>query len=138
LPTMASQPSGQSAARERREELDRILADARKNALDYADALPNLICRQTTQQFYDQTGKGDWRIEDQYIELLTYLNHEEDRTLVPTKTTGEMPERITNMFSTGQFDMSLTGIFRPESKAVFTWKETGTLRGEPAELKLFV
>jgi hypothetical protein len=58
--------------------------------------------------------------------------------LVPTKTTGEMPERITNMFSTGQFDMSLTGIFRPESKAVFTWKETGTLRGEPAELKLFV
>ena len=38
------------------------------------------------------------------------------------------------MFSTGQFDMSLTGIFRPESKAVFTWKETGTLRGEPAEI----
>jgi hypothetical protein len=67
---MASQPSGQSAARERREELDRVLADARKNALDYADALPNLICRQTTQQFYDQTGKGDWRIEDQYFELL--------------------------------------------------------------------
>ena len=38
------------------------------------------------------------------------------------------------MFSTGQFGMSLTGIFRPESKAVFTWKETGTLRGEPAEV----
>ncbi len=124
----------QTADRPSQEELDRILADARKNALDYADALPNLICRQTTQRFYDQTGKGDWRIEDQYFELLTYLNHEEDRTLVPTKTAGEMPERITNMFSTGQFDMSLTGIFRPESKAVFTWKETGILRGEPAEV----
>jgi hypothetical protein len=33
------------------------------------------------------------------------------------------------MFSTGQFDMSLAGIFRPESKAVFTWKETGNFAG---------
>jgi VWFA-related protein len=39
----------QTADRPSQEELDRILADARKNTLDYADALPNLICLQTTQ-----------------------------------------------------------------------------------------
>lgn len=124
----------QPTDRPTQEELDRILADARKNALDYADALPNLICRQTTQRLYDPSGKGDWRLEDTYFELLTYLNHEENRTLVGATTTGEMPDRRTNMFSTGQFGASLADIFRPESKAMFTWKETGTLRGEPAEV----
>jgi hypothetical protein len=124
----------QTADRPSQEELDRILVGARENALDYADALPNLICRETTQRLYDQTGKGDWRLEDTYFELLIFLNHEEDRTLVGARTTEEMPERRTDMFSTGQFGMSLTGIFRSESKAMFTWKETGTLRGEPAEV----
>ena len=47
----------QATDRPTQEELDQILADARKNALDYADTLPNLICRQTTQELYDANGK---------------------------------------------------------------------------------
>jgi hypothetical protein len=124
----------QTTDRPTQEELDRILAEARKNALDYADALPNLICRQTTQQLYDANGKGDWTLGDTIVEMLTYVNHEETRTLVGEKATREMSNIGTNMSSSGEFGAALTNIFKPESKAKFTWKESGTMRGEPAEV----
>ena len=38
------------------------------------------------------------------------------------------------MSSSGEFGAALTNIFKPESKAKFTWRETGTMRGEPTEV----
>ena len=66
--------------------------------------------------------------------MLSYINHQESRTLVGVKTAGKMSDSGVNVSSSGEFGESLTGIFRPESKARFTWKETDTLRGEPAEV----
>jgi VWFA-related protein len=124
----------QATDRPTQEELDQVLADARKNALDYADALPNLICRQTTQELYDATGKEDWTLGDTIVEVLTYVNHKETRTLVDEKPTQQMANIGSNMSSSGEFGAALTNIFKPESKAKFTWRETGTLRGEPTEV----
>jgi VWFA-related protein len=121
----------QTADRLSQEEQDRILADARKSALDYADALPNLICRQITRRF-DGHGNGDWRLKDTVVEVLTYVNHEESRTLVGDVTVGETSR--TQVSSSGEFGSALSNIFKPESKAEFKWKETGMLRGEPAEV----
>jgi VWFA-related protein len=125
--TAAQQP----ADRPTQEELDRILADARKNALAYADALPNLICQQTTQR-YDAKWNGDWWHKDTIVEVLSYVNHKESRILVGDLTAGEMSG--TRISSTGEFGEALTNIFKPESKAKFTWREADTLRGEPAEV----
>jgi VWFA-related protein len=113
------------------EELDRMLADARKNALDYGDSLPNLICRETTQR-YDASENGDWRFRDAYDEMLTYYNHKESRSLLGAKSIGEKSE--TQITSNGEFGAALTNIFKPESKAKFTWKETSTLRGQLVEV----
>jgi VWFA-related protein len=124
----------QATDRPTQEELDQILADARKNALDYADALPNLICRQTTQELYDANVKGDWTLGDTIVEVLTYVNHKETRTLVDEKPTRRMPNIGPDMSSSGEFGAALTNIFKPESKAKFTWRETGTMRGEPTEV----
>jgi hypothetical protein len=134
---MAVDPPGlaaaeQSADRPTTEELIRILADARKNALDYADSLPNLTCQQTTQRLFAVAGIGDWKLRDAIVEDLTYVNHEETRTLLGQKTAGDLPDN--RISSTGEFGGALTNIFKPESKAEFTWKETVTLRGEPAEV----
>ena len=134
---IAIDPPGLAAAdpttdRPAQEEQDRILAEVRKNALDYGDALPNLICEQTTQRLYDASGIGDWKLKDTIVEELAFVNHEENRTMVGQKTIGEMSDiRIS---STGEFGAALTNIFKPEEKAKFTWKETGMLRGEPAEI----
>ena len=124
----------QTTDRPTQEELDGILADARKNALDYGDSLPNLICQQTTQRLYDANNNGDWRLENTIVEMLSYVNHQENRTLVGVKIVGEMSDIGTNMSSSGEFGLALTNIFKSESKAKFTWKETATLRGEPAEV----
>lgn len=124
-------PAGQAIERPTQEELDGILADARTHALDYGDALPNLICQETTQR-YDAMGNGDWRLKDTSVEMLTYLNHKESRTLVGQQTLGEVSE--IGVSSSGEFGAALTNIFKPESKAQFAWKETSMLHGEPAEV----
>jgi hypothetical protein len=127
----------QAVGRPGLEELDGILADARKYAIDYENALPNLICQQTTIRSVDARGNGDWKHKDTIVEVLTYVNHEENRTVVG----GEKNQVKKNtedaidfgMISAGEFGKALSSIFTPASKAEFTWKETGTLRGEPVE-----
>jgi VWFA-related protein len=122
----------QKADRPTQEELDQVLADARKNALDYGDELPNLICHILTQR-YDARGKSDWRLKDTFVEELTYINQKETRTLIGRQTvSGEVS--YNRVSSTGEFGSSLANIFKSESKAKFTWRETSSLRGEPTEV----
>lgn len=120
------------------EELEQILGDARTNAVGYGDVLPNLICQQTTTRLIDTHGGGNWQLKDKIVEVLTYLNHEESRTVIGGVENNKKKNATTvseiGMISTGEFGLALSNIFKPESKAVFTWKETGILRGEPAEV----
>ena len=120
------------------EELDRILADVSKNATDYGDALPNLICQQTTARSIDSRGDGNWKPKDTIVEVLTYVNHEENRTLVGSEENhakrGANDAINNGMISAGEFGQALSAIFKPISKAEFTWKQTGVLHGEPVEI----
>jgi hypothetical protein len=115
-----------------------VLVDASKNALDYGDVLPNLICQQTTSRLTDARHNGDWQLKDKLVEVLTYVNHQESRTVLRGEVNNQKRDEKTvseiGMISTGEFGMALNNIFTPDSKAVFTWKQTGMLRGEPAEI----
>lgn len=120
------------------EELERILADARKNALEYGDVLPNLICQQTTTRLTDAHGNGNWQLKDKMVEVLTYVDHRESRTVLAGEVNNQKKDEKTmseiGMISTGEFGAALNNIFKPSSKAVFTWKQTGMLHGEAAEI----
>ena len=120
------------------EESEQILADARKNALDYGSVLPNLICQQMTARSIDPHGNGSWQLRDKIVEMLTYVNHRESRTVVGGEQYNLKKDEKTlsqiGMISTGEFGVALGNIFMPSSKAVFTWKETAMLRGEAAEV----
>jgi hypothetical protein len=127
----------QAADRPTPETLGRILADVRKNALEYADSVPNLICQQTTTRLIDARGNGDWRLKDSIVEVLTYMNHEENRTAVGQRNRKEEPAKDPSengMISTGEFGVALSNIFKPESKAEFTWEKTAMMRGEAVEV----
>jgi VWFA-related protein len=128
----------QAADRPTPEELSLILADVRKNALEYADSVPNLICQQNTTRSTDARGNGDWKSKDSIVEVLTYMNHEEDRTLVGGEVNHKQESAKDlsedGMTSNGEFGVALSNIFKPVSKAEFTWKETGMLRGEAVEV----
>jgi VWFA-related protein len=120
------------------EELNRILSDARSNAIAYGDSLPNLICKQTTNRYFDAHGKSNWTLKDTIVELLTYFDHEESRTVLGGERNGgkidATQENVTGILSAGEFGEALGGIFKPSAKADFQWKESGKLAGEPVEI----
>jgi len=125
-------PADQTIDHPAQEELQRVLDDARTNALEYGNKVPDLVCQQTTQRLFDASGNGDWKLKDTIVEALAFVNHEESRTVLEQKVNGEQSD--VRISSTGEFGAALTNIFKPDEKAKFTWKETGTLRGEPAEI----
>ena len=129
-PAMTASES--TASRPTQAELDRILGDARRNGLEFADTLPDLICEQTTHRLFDTNGNGDWTLKDTIVEQLTYVNHEENRTVLGESTAGD--KSTVRMSSTGEFGASMISIFEPDAKANFTWAETVTLHGEAAEV----
>lgn len=113
------------------DELDAILADARKNAMDYRASLPNFICERVTDRSIDQDGSGHWKHIDKFTELLTYFDHEENRTMLEIEQDGHKTHEDTGqeegVQSAGEFGAVMTGLFRPSSKADFQWKETDVL-----------
>lgn len=119
------------------EEAEQILTDVRRNALDYSDTLPNLICQQVTTRYTDSRGSGNWDLKDRIVEVLTYVDHRESRTTVAGEVNHQKKDERTmshaGMISTGEFGVALSNIFSPASKAAFTRKGTIMLRGEPVE-----
>lgn len=119
------------------EEAEQILTDVRKNALEYSDTLPNLICQQLTTRYTDSHGNGNWELKDRLVEMLTYIDHRESRRTVGGEVNHQKKDEKSmsqiGMISTGEFGVALSNIFAPSSKAAFTRKGRIMLRGEPVE-----
>ena len=124
------------------EEINAILADTTKYAMNYRDSLPNFMCEQMTDRYIYHVypdGTGQWSHKDKFTELLTYFDHEEDRSLLKLEHYGSTSihdfanshetETIRGANSVGEFSFALSGLFRPSSKADFQWKETRVLGG---------
>jgi VWFA-related protein len=111
--------------------LKSILADATQNALRYKDSLPNFTCEQVTDRSVNLQASSQWQHNDRITELLTYLDHEEHRTLLELDQNGlkshSDTEALRGVLSIGEFGAAITSLFRPSSKAEFQWKETGEL-----------
>jgi len=113
------------------DELKSILADATKYAMAYRESLPNLMCEQVTYRSFNLDGRKNWTHKDQFTELLTYFNHEENRIMLEHESNGYTSHDYSGdtrgVISAGEFGVAISGLFRPASKADFQWKETGAL-----------
>jgi VWFA-related protein len=113
------------------DELETIIAGARKRALDYSMSLPNFICVEATSRSVDQSGNGNWKHRDSIAELLTYHDKQESRTTLEVNGKRSSLKRAemnsTWPMSVGEFGALLNLVFAPSSKAQFEWKEAGTL-----------
>jgi VWFA-related protein len=113
------------------DELKSILADATAYAMEYRDSLPNLMCEQVTNRSVNQKGTSEWNHKDKFTELLSYVNHDEDRIMLELELNGSKSHEYTGdtrgVLSVGEFGAAISGLFRPSSKADFQWKETGAL-----------
>ena len=113
------------------DELKSILADATKYAMAYRESLPNFMCEQTTNRSYTLYGAKQWKHKDKFTELLTYFDHEENRIMLELEENGatshDNTKNIRGAISVGEFGVTLSGLFKPASKADFQWKETDQL-----------
>jgi len=125
---ITSLPEG-SVTRPSDDELQRILDGARKNAVNYAEKLPNFLCIEITDRSVDASGKGLWQRIDSYGELLHFIDHKETRTTVEVNGQTRLTQRAdtTAPTSLGEFGHLLSLVFEPSSKADFHWKETDAL-----------
>jgi VWFA-related protein len=113
------------------DELEAIVAGARKRALDYIQSLPNFICLEVTSRSVDQSGNGNWKHRDSIAELLTYHDNEESRSTLAVNGKRSNLKRAemnsTWPTSIGEFGSLLNLVFATSSKTRFEWKEAGTL-----------
>ena len=113
------------------DELKSILADATAYAMEYRSSLPNLMCEQVTNRSVNQKGTSQWNHKDKFTELLSYVNHDEDRIMLELELNGSKSHDYTGdtrgVLTVGEFGAAISGLFRPSSMADFQWKETGAL-----------
>src|SRR5262245_37687951 len=100
---------------------DPFLDEARKVVRDYLDELPDFICQQEIQRYFDYDGSGAWEKADTLVYELTYNRKRE--TYKPINSVGRPITRaiddLKGASSTGDFASGLASLFDPETKAVF-------------------
>ncbi|HQR36272.1 MAG TPA: hypothetical protein PLK30_26345 [Blastocatellia bacterium] len=100
---------------------DPFLEETRKNVRDYLEELPDFICQQEIQRYYDVEGSGAWDKADTLTYELTY-NHKRE-SYKPINAVGRALTKEVGQtggaFSTGNFAVSLAELFNPDTKAIF-------------------
>jgi hypothetical protein len=109
-----------------------IIEAAREYALNYTKSLPDFVCAQITDRYYDPTGKEAWRKGDDIRAKLSYNGKKEnyDIMLVNGQSVmGKTMESLGGTTSTGEFATMLRYIFEPVSQAYFHWNRVGNWHG---------
>ena len=115
------------------EEIEILLADARKQALGYMESLPNFMCVEVTNRSVDASGAGNWKHRDTIAELLRYHDKSESHTMLeingePSTTDREaLLRQKGSTLSGGELGGVLKAVFSPSANAEFKWKETDAL-----------
>lgn len=117
------------------EEQARIIAEARRAAMEYTDRLPDFVCLQITRRFVDPSGlEMDWLKYDEVKTRVAYVEGKENYELVSVNNRtaeGRSFDDIGGASSTGEFGSILAALFAPRTDAKFTWARHSLLRGHP-------
>jgi hypothetical protein len=116
-PAEYKQPAPPPEAKQRE-----IIEAAREYALNYTKSLPDFVCAQITDRFYDPTGKESWRKGDDIRAKLSYNGQMEKYDVVMVNgqsVMGKSMESLGGTTSTGEFASMLRSIFEPTSQATF-------------------
>jgi hypothetical protein len=109
-----------------------IIEAAREYALNYTKSLPDFVCAQITERYYDPTGKEAWRKGDVIKSKLSYNGKKENYDIVlvnDQSVMGKTMESLGGTTSTGEFATMLRYIFEPVSQAGFHWNRLATWHG---------
>ena len=121
------------------DEIKAMIDGTRQRALAWSDSLQNFLCYEVTNHSVDATGHGDWKHKDTLVEKMSLVNHAESRTTVlfDGDRSSVEPDQLQFMHSAGEFGAMFHIIFDPSAKAVFTWKQSANLDGQPVQVFAF-
>ena len=124
------------------EEVNALISDARSQAVNYAESLPNFLCLEVTNRSIDINGTGDWRHRDTIEELLRYQDKHETRSTLEVNGEANNADREAMLvkksaFSGGELGGVLRAVFDPKAQAEFKWKETDTLGNGTVQVFLY-
>ncbi len=131
-PTAAAKPSQPPPPS--KAEQDRIIAEARRNALEYTARLPDFVCLQITRRYVDPSGlEMDWLKYDEIKTRVSYVEGRENYELVSVNNqiTEKSYRDLGGATSTGEFGSMLRELFEPFTQTTFTWARHSLLRGHP-------
>ncbi len=101
--------------------LDPFIEETRKIVRDYLEELPDFICQQDIQRYFDNDGSGAWEKADTLTYELTYNRKRE--FYKPINSVGRPVTRslddVKGAYSTGDFASGLASIFDLETKTIF-------------------
>jgi hypothetical protein len=115
------------------EEQNRIIAEARANALAYTERLPDFVCLQITRRYVDPSGlEMDWLKYDEVKTRVSYVEGSENYEVVSVNNqiTNKSMHDLGGATSTGEFGSLLRELFEPRTDAKFTWARHSLLRGK--------
>lgn len=121
------------------DEIQAIVADARKRAISYSNSLPNFICVEVTDRSIDPSGRGKWKHLDSIAELLRFHDNAESRQTLdvngkPSTQSQDDLRGKNGATSWGEFGGVLKAVFQPAAKADFQWKETDAIGSETVQV----
>ncbi|MDQ3011099.1 MAG: hypothetical protein M3X11_10415, partial [Acidobacteriota bacterium] len=100
---------------------DAFLNATRKNVRDYLEELPDFICQQQVERYFDIEGSGAWDKADTLTYELTYNRKRE--SYKPVNAVGrpitKSLEQSGGAYSTGDFASALASLFDAETQTVF-------------------
>jgi len=105
-----------------REKPDAFIEETRRNVRDYLEELPDFICQEDIERFYDIEARGAWDRADKLSYEVTYSRKQGEK-YKPLNSVGrpltKSLDEAGGATSTGDFASMLAGLFDPETKALF-------------------
>jgi len=116
-----------------------MLSGARARVSDYKRTLPNFVCTRVSKRFVDASGRGEWKLNDSYVNLLRYVDGEETTVLleVDGRRASDSQSEGRGAVVTGEFGELLSMLFSEKTKADIQWRGVADLGGARTQVFQF-
>ena len=115
-------------------QLDPLIEQARYQAFEYSDKLPNFVCREVMNRMERAGRRGGWQTIDVVETDLVYEDGKEDYRNIKINNRAVKKEmtQLEGSWSMGEFASTLLSIFVSNSQTTFRFNRSSRAAGEPA------
>ena len=123
-----------SAASVSAAQLDPLIEQARYEAFEYSDKLPNFVCREVMNRMERGGRRSGWRTIDILETDLVYEDGKESYSNIKinNRAVNKDMKQLDGSWSMGEFASTLLSIFVPASQTTFRFSRSSRAAGEPA------